>query len=258
MNNKLYGFVQDLISAFEKKNGITDMWKPPLVCAIPSDHQGIGLLRQVVSRDHLLPADLIKDAKSIIILFVPFSDRIPKSNLEGETASEIWARAYITTNQLLDHINSELARDFKNNGFEAETIKATNNFNEETLMSRWSHRHFAVMAGLGTFGKNNMLITAQGCCGRLTSLVTNVPLPELGFPVIDTAAKEEKCLNKRNGSCGICQKKCPVNAYSGEGNFDRFKCHELCRKNATLYKQFGLAEVCGKCVAGLPCTSKEP
>ncbi|WP_338094171.1 hypothetical protein [Methanorbis furvi] len=39
---------------------------------------------------------------------------------------------------------------------------------------RWSHRHFAVLAGLGTFGVNNMLITRMGCYGRVSSFAASI------------------------------------------------------------------------------------
>jgi epoxyqueuosine reductase QueG len=43
-------------------------------------------------------------------------------------------------------------------GFKSNVLPATHNFNEETLISDGSHRHVAVIAGLGIFGLNNMLI----------------------------------------------------------------------------------------------------
>ena len=56
-------------------------------------------------------------------------------------------------------------------------------------------------------------------------------------------------------------KKCPSGALTPEG-FDRHKCYEICMKNAAVYTEFGNSyaldekvgsEVCGKCIAGMPC-----
>ncbi len=62
------------------------------------------------------------------------------------------------------------------------------------------------MAGLGTFGLNNMLITAAGCCGRLSTVVTNLRV------TADTPLLTENCLYKKSGRCGLCVKRCPSGA----------------------------------------------
>ena len=258
MNGKLYEFTQKTILKFGNKTGIENMWKAPLVAVVPADHPQMALLKQVVCADHFLPEELLEGAKSIIAMFVPFEDKIAESNIGGETASEDWVKAYVYTNELLNHVTAELGKYLNKQGLRTFIIKATHNFfNEKTLLSRWSHRHIAWMAGLGTFGINNMLITEKGCCGRFSSLLTNADFSSLDLP-IGNVKDSENCLNKRNGSCGLCQKKCPVQAYSKQGSFDRHKCYEICKKNAERYKYLGLADVCGKCLAGLPCSCKKP
>ncbi len=123
-------------------------------------------------------------------------------------------------------------------------------------MSSWSHRHVAYFAGLGTFGLNNMLITEKGCCGRLGSLVTTAPIdmhssPEYGLQ------NHEKCLNKTFGNCGLCIGKCVADAYT-DHSFDRFRCYAQCLENAQLHCEMGYADVCGKCLVGLPCSYRAP
>ena len=53
---------------------------------------------------------------------------------------------------------------------------ATHNFDEAKLVSYWSQKHVAYMAGLGKFGLHHMIITEKGCCGRLGSIVTNAKI----------------------------------------------------------------------------------
>jgi epoxyqueuosine reductase QueG len=110
----------------------------------------------------------------------------------------------------------------------------------------------AHIAGLGTVGINNMLITDSGCCGRLGSIVTSC---ELEYP--STEQLEEKCLFKMDGSCGICRERCIVGAY-GDGDFNRALCYETCLENAGYHEDIGLADVCGKCCVGLPCSIVDP
>jgi len=250
--------VQKIIASYTGEKGISDMWKAPVMAAIPADHPQLALIKQAVSEDHLLPADLLASAGSVLVMYIPFTEKIVKSNIKGEAASEDWAKAYVYTNELLNRITDELSLDLKRSGFEAETIKATSNFSEKTLMSFWSHRHFAKIAGLGSFGINNMLITSHGCCVRFTSLVTNASCRELGFTV-SGGVDEEKCLNKIDSSaCGLCLGKCPARAYTEKGAFDRQKCYALCLKNAGAFRHLGLADVCGKCLVGLPCSVRDP
>jgi len=134
-------------------------------------------------------------------------------------------------------------------------------FDQKTLKSNWSHRHFARAAGIGTFGVNNMLITKSGCCGRYSTIVTNLHIEP------DAPLDDEYCLYKKNGSCGVCVKHCPSGALTLDG-YDRHKCYTVLRKNAELYTEFGSSyidesgkmpnsvgsEVCGKCLVNTPCT----
>jgi epoxyqueuosine reductase QueG len=268
VNLKLDELIRKSIATFEINNGIEKMWKTPLTAALPEDHPLIPELRRAVSIDHLLPGELLSGAKSVVVFFVPFDDTVIESNLRGEAASEEWACAYVLTNELLGFINDEIEKIISKHGFHTVKIKATHNFDKKTLMSRWSHRHIAWIAGLGTFGINNMLITSKGCCGRFGSLVTNVDSQELGIQYSDSIGRPmaEKCLNKIDGSCGLCKKKCKSGAFEEAGGFDRRKCFSVCLKNAELYRSFnktdsysnGIADVCGKCLVGLPCSNRDP
>ena len=262
MSFDIQEFIQEAIFTFQSKRRLMNMWRAPLAAVLPADHALIPTLREMAAGDHLLPEELLPGAKSIIVFFVPFDNRIIESNIKGEAASKEWAGAYVTTNELLAFISDAIEQALTQKGFRTGKIQATHNFDERTLLSRWSHRHIAWIGGLGTFGINNMLITSMGCCGRLSSLVTDAGIGE--FAVATSTAISaagsipEKCLYKIDGSCGLCLKKCPSGAYDPEGFFDRHKCYELCLKNAELHKALGLADVCGKCLVGLPCSSRDP
>ena len=62
-------------------------------------------------------------------------------------------------------------------------------------------RACGLLAGVGTFGINHMLITETGCCGRGGSVVTDMELDPT--PML----QEELCLFRRDGSCGACAKR---------------------------------------------------
>lgn len=108
----------------------------------------------------------------------------------------------------------------------AALLGAAAGFSADTLMSSWSHRHVAVLAGLGTFGANNMLITRAGSCGRVSSFAARVPV------VPDAPLSEELCLYKRAG--GKCFSRCRSHALGPEG-FDHKRCFAVCMENEVLY-----------------------
>ena len=253
MYNSILETIKSTIKDYEIRNQIDNFWKEPIIEIISAENSKIKLLKEAVSEEHLMPHDILGDAKSIISFFIPFQENIVKSNLEGKMASKEWVIAYIKTNDLIRVINENIEKLMDKNGYKTGKIPATNNFDKEKLISNWSHRHIAYIAGIGTFGINNMLITKNGCCGRFGSIIINYEFDEYK----QEADLSEKCLYKINGSCGICNQKCVVNAYENN-KFNRHICYRQCLENDEYHKTNGNATVCGKCLVGLPCSIKEP
>jgi len=253
LNVKINETIVTAIKEFEAAGKTENFWKKPIIKIISANDNNFESLKQTVSSSHLMPYDILPDVKSIICFFIPFHAHIVNSNMNGNMASEKWALAYIKTNELILKINNDIEILMEQNGYKTGKIPATHNFDKKTLKSGWSHRHIAYMAGIGTFGINNMLITEKGCCGRLGSILIDYELPVYE----NSGILNEKCLNKKNNSCGKCQKNCVAGAYT-LNEFNRHKCYEQCIKNSEYHKNIGYADVCGKCLAGLPCSTKEP
>ncbi|GBC61224.1 epoxyqueuosine reductase [Desulfonema ishimotonii] len=187
----------------------------------------------------------------MIVYFLPFDKRIPKSNKTGRNASEAWAMAYIETNRLIVNINTHLAAVLEGMGFESVVLPPTHNFDTDKLISDWSHKHVAYIAGLGNFGEHHLLITDKGCCGRLGSIITSAKIPP------SQRSEAAYCLEKYGKSCGVCVEKCPTGALRPDG-FDRHACYDLLLENADIFEEKGLADVCGKCSCIVPCSFKNP
>jgi epoxyqueuosine reductase QueG len=253
MDGNIKETIEKTIVEYENSKSLYKMWKAPLIKIISVENKQLDMVRQIVSPGHLVPRDILPDAQSIVSFFIPFQKEIILSNIEGNRASRAWVLAYIYTNDLIKVINDEIERVLKKHGYRVGKIPATHNFDTNRLISDWSHRHIAYIAGIGTFGINNMLITEAGCCGRLGSIITNYAFTEYE----DLETRTEKCLNKRNRSCGICQTRCEAKVYEN-GQFDRKKCYERCLMNYEYYKSIGYADVCGKCMVGLPCSMGDP
>jgi epoxyqueuosine reductase QueG len=253
MYNTIVEIINSSLIDYETNNQVRNLWRDPIVAIISAKDNKLKILQNVVSNEHFMPADILPDAKSIISFFIPFQENIAKSNVKGLMASKEWATAYMNTNNLIKTINDNVEQILAKKGYKTGKIPATHNFDPKKLISNWSHRHIAYIAGLGTFGINNMLITNKGCCGRFGSIIINYEFDEYK----QIGEIKEKCLNKLNGSCGICQKKCSVNAYENN-KYNRHKCYEQCLTNGKYYKEYDNSDICGKCLVGLPCSIKEP
>ncbi|MBR1672352.1 MAG: epoxyqueuosine reductase [Fretibacterium sp.] len=187
-------------------------------------------------------------AVSVISYFVPFTKPVARFTRESGQIPAIWGEAYAVINPYFDEVNSAIKGYLEDKGFPSFTIAATHTYNEADMKSMWSHRSAAAIAGLGTFGANRMLITPRGAAGRFSTVLTAARLT----PTPPVA--EEMCPYKRDGSCGLCFKICPVHALHSDG-IDRFACQAETRKNEKLIKEstgLSQADVCGKCISVCP------
>ena len=162
------------------------------------------------------------------------------------SAPSIWyAETYWTVNQLLDQATYRLSLFLESLGYQATFIPRDGYAGLEALRkdpsSFFSHRHAAYLAGMGTFGVNNALLTKEyGPRVRFASLLTDAPLE------YDSPMREGLCIE-----CGACTRKCPVNAV-GKGMYpqdiiDKEACTE---RHADLNKK-GISP-CGICIQVCP------
>lgn len=251
MKEKIEKAIKEYVNKYSERDEIKSNWKEPLIAYADANDPLFKKLKEIISPTHSLPNDFLEKAQTVITFFLPFAERINRSNIEGKMSSKEWAVTYIETNQLILELNKHIKQILSKEGFESTVIAATHNFKEEELISDWSHRHAAYIAGLGTFGINNMLITEKGCAGRVGSIITDLKLPPTEREDV------EYCLYKKDGSCGICAERCVTEALKLE-SFDRFICYDICLENVDYHNDLDVADVCGKCCVDLPCTSKNP
>lgn len=227
-------------------------YREPLVAAAEAEDQRFADLKRIVADDHMLPEDLLPGARSVVAFFLPFSEEIIRANAKNpDVIAREWAVAYVETNALISGVTDRLIAGIAAGGGRAAAAPPTGVFDRTTLKSTWSHKSAAAIAGLGSFGVHHMLITDAGCAGRLGSLVTDVELQ------IDGGPPRERCLYHARGTCLACVKRCPEDALSADGEFERARCWARCQRSAERFRDIGLAEVCGKCVAG-PCALQSP
>ncbi len=126
------------------------------------------------------------------------------------------------------------------------------------MASTWSERHAAYVAGLGTFGLCNGLITPVGKAHRCGSVVARLSIPSTPRPYDDHRAY---CLFfSQGGACGKCMTRCPAGAITPQG-VDKGKCREYIDmvQKAYVLENYGLeAYGCGLCQTKVPCESRIP
>jgi epoxyqueuosine reductase len=247
MNN--YAIAEYIMSTIlhgvHKENTITQ-YRDPLIGFASAKDPEFRNLQKNVHPSHKLPQDLLPAARSVVSFFLPFVERIVTANTrDKERVAEEWVVAYIETNTLIEKITSNLLRGLSERGVRAAAEPPTGNFDRETLVSPWSHKSVAVIAGLGSFGLHQWVITDSGCAGRFGSLVVDIDLP------IRKSDPKERCMFYVDGSCLECVLRCPVGALDPLEGLDKYLCWEKCQSNAEKLKEMGSATVCGKCAVGV-------
>jgi len=186
------------------------------------------------------PRAIYPEAKTVIVLGMPVSLPIV------ETAPSIYYHElYKTVNLLLDINGYRIASFLNTRGFPSIWVPRDGYGNIRVLLEHpvafFSHRHAAYLAGLGTFGVNNVLLTEEfGPRVRFVSIFTSAEIPH------GTPRNKQLCTN-----CMRCVKTCPVNAIP-EGGYPE----GLTNKIACARRSEGLSRrymsPCGMCIRICP------
>jgi epoxyqueuosine reductase len=226
---------------------VTDYREPLVRFAAAGDPRFLDL-RLFVESTHMLPQDLLPGARSVVAFFLPFARWVVDANAQHEEqVAPEWATAYVETNALIGQINAHLIESLAEQGVRAAAQPATHNFDPVSLVSRWAHKSVAVIAGLGSFGLHQMVITDAGCAGRFGSLVLDADLP------VVLVEPKQRCLYFHDGSCLECVQRCPADALDASRPLDKQLCRHQQKTVAQKYGVVSPADVCGKCAIG-PCS----
>ena len=251
-NAAIESMIKDLIASYGRGGEVETTWREPIVGFAAADNPLFDQFKEVVRPTHAAPGELLPGAKSVIAYFIPFSKELHRQNFEaGWYCSRSWAVMYTETNRLISEINAHLRNELASQGYQTVLIPPTHNFDKQTLMSDWSHRHVAYAAGIGRFGVHNLLITARGCAGRVGSVVTDLPLRPSLLP------RDEFCLHRAGMDCLKCVERCQYGALLAD-QYDRHACYRQCLANDQYHQDLDLTEVCGKCAAMVPCSVTNP
>ncbi|MGB9927524.1 MAG: 4Fe-4S binding protein [Methanosarcina sp.] len=190
--------------------------------------------------EEFYPQSIYPEAKSVIVIGLP----IPLPVLET-SPSLYYRELYVTVNNLLDQYTYRLANFMTHRGHPSIFIPRDGYGNIDVLLQNpiafFSHRHAALLAGLGTFGVNNTVLTPEyGPRVRFSSILTTAELPQ------DQMLETQLCTR-----CMRCVKMCPTNALNKEdypgGLTDKKMCSSY---SAELNKRY--ISPCGICIKVCP------
>ncbi|MEM3088898.1 MAG: 4Fe-4S binding protein [Candidatus Bathyarchaeia archaeon] len=181
------------------------------------------------------PHEILPKARNVVVIGLKLLNGIVET-----LPSRPYALQYTLLNNELNRIALKISRYLEAQGYRSLPIPASGYMLPRKLMGEISHRHAAVMAGLGELGVSNLLITREfGPRVRLVSVVTEAPLKS--SPLIQ---------NRVCNRCYKCVEACPVHALTTEGVLDKKKCWKQLIKTG---KKLGVSEtICGICVKVCP------
>ncbi|SHI22033.1 4Fe-4S binding domain-containing protein [Sporobacter termitidis DSM 10068] len=231
---------------------------PPIIAVGTAYDEGFKKLKapEVVGPHHLMPTDWLPEAKSVISLFLPFTERVIESNTKDPNSpSWEWLFTRVDGQQHLLATGALVGDSLIQEGYKAVVPYSDDRFFMRTsrdqtelpipaYSSNWSERHVGYITGLGTFGRSTNFISKQGACGRLISIITDwKTMPD---------EKDYHDIYDYCSECGACYHACPGHAISKNGK-DIDKCSAYLRE---VGKKFAPRYGCGKCQSGIPCQIK--
>jgi epoxyqueuosine reductase len=143
---------------------------------------------------------------------------------------------YRQTNAFLDRGALLVAGRIQKRGFAALPVAASQIIDWEGQRAHVSHKHVGRAAGLGWFGRNNLLVNPElGSRFRLVTVLTDMPL------------EPDRPLERDCGPCRACAAACPAGAIrDAREEFDHRACYETLKdfRKKGYTSQF----ICGLCV----------
>ncbi|SMP38629.1 hypothetical protein [Anoxynatronum buryatiense] len=253
------------------------MWQPPITGYAAGNDPLFGFLRDDIGDFYWLPSEVYDKSnpsqelqshdETLTVVSIGFSQTAAtKKDQAGvrEIPCDKWLVTRGEWEAFIKDFCRRLVVALSDEGIEAVAVDLLPSLQRENSIrygfaSNWSHRHTAFVAGLGTFGLSEGLITRQGKAMRFTSLVVKATLPADERKYRN---HQEWCAFHANGTCGACMYRCPVNAITPAGH-DKNRCSDYLNRlkkelGPSLLTQSHYISGCGLCQTKVPCQDGIP
>jgi epoxyqueuosine reductase QueG len=197
------------------------------------------LVSKIISKEER-PASLMRNSRSVIVIGIPV-----QRTILATAPSAYYSEHYKTVNSMLDHSAQRIAMELQIEGHAAMFVSRDGYQGIEGLRrdasSFFSHRHSAYLAGMGSFGVSNMLLTEKnGPRIRFTSVITTAPL------VCGEPSKKVLCTK-----CMICTTSCTEDAVASGTYPENITNKQKCVEYSDILKKRGCSP-CGRCIFVCP------
>lgn len=196
---------------------------------------GFITLTEEIKKNIVLSGHILEKLKIGIIFGFPVSNAILE-NL-GDGPDLLYLHNYRQVNFLLDRTALLLTAFLEKNAFFSVPVPASQITDWENQRAHLSHKLFAVLAGIGWLGRNNLVVhPVYGSRLRFATVLTEVSLHVKNNPVP---------FNCRD--CSACIERCPAGAIKQRPvDFDHIKCYE---KIKVLTRERKISQyICGLCI----------
>lgn len=280
MNRKtIEALIHETYESLKKNNFATlgrekePLWGAPLVGIADGEDPYYEFLKTHIGPFHWSPREVFQlkypgqeptNLRVVSMIFPQTKHTKETQRLETLCPSREWIVSRGEWEPMIEEFGEKLVKRLEDMGIKSvslDLIKELRGFYDPKIgwASNWSHRHSAYLAGLGTFGLSDGLITEAGKAVRITSLIIEAPL-EISIMPYDN--HHQWCLYYHDGSCKACINRCPANAISKMGH-DKNLCADY---EDYFLKHYWPEDIeqgeymigCGLCQVGIPCESQRP
>ncbi|MCI7300813.1 MAG: hypothetical protein SOR93_15890 [Clostridiales Family XIII bacterium] len=272
--------IQNVFQSLEKNNfavlGFADepMWEAPIVGVSAGNDSYYDFIKEHIGPFHWSPSEVFAlkyedvpaaDRLRVVSMIFPQTEKTRAMQQKAKVfPCDRWLVSRGKWEPLMEEFSGKLVAELEAQGYRCVSVDLQPEFSRETspdlgIASKWSHRHAAFAAGLGTFGLSDGFISEKGKAIRITSLIIEAdlePTDRKGRGPYDW------CLYAFNGSCGACIKRCPVHAIDEKGH-DKAACSayedEACDAYWPAHIERGTYIFgCGLCQSSVPCQNRRP
>lgn len=284
---QLEAVIYEVFDSLERNNfealGMPEaaMWERPLIGVARGDDSYFDFLKEHIGPFHWSPKEVfelkyaqkndktlcgVRPEKLRVVSMVFAQTASTKAEQAKATIcpAKNWLVSRGEWEPLMQEFSGKLVKKIEENGVRAVSIDLQPEFSRmdsqnQGIASKWSHRHAAHAAGLGTFGLSDGLITEKGKAIRLTTCVLEADIEVTKRPY---QSHNEWCLYYQDGSCGACMGRCPVHAITDKGH-DKEICSDY---EDTVIRNYWPKDLergnyifgCGLCQVSVPCQNRRP
>lgn len=251
------------------------MWQEPMIGFASGSDPYFEFLKQDIGDFYWTPKEAFQlkypkykvDNNELTIISLAFPQTEVTKTLQKKEEIEPTPRWIATRGEwetLMEELCTNIVKDLGTLGIQVVAIDLLPELcwltsEKYGMAAKWSHRHSAYAAGLGTFGLSDGLITKKGKAMRFTTFIVK---EQIEPDKREYEKYNEWCLFYKDGTCGACIGRCPAGAISKQGH-DKQKCSEyedtikerLIKEGKMNPKYIGS---CGICQSKVPCQDGIP